>query len=463
MKKKLKLISLLLFGFVPCTIFGVNPGYATEHEELEARVKELESVVLGHKRHPKHPLTDLNITGGMTGVVQGSPDVTRWDEGDAGWDTDASTHATGSIDLVFEFPIADNHMASLFLEAGAGDGLQAAIEEGINRGVIEMLLNSMGDDEFAEIADKLETSVEEARDTRRGELGEELEFGRLLHGINDDAIGFGNSGESDVHVLEAWFEGSYFNGLFTLTMGKVDLTNYLEASAVANDETAQFLSSGFVNNLAIDFPDENGPGVRLSIDPTDFMEINLGVADARGGWDNIFDNGFGMLELNIKPRIGEYEGNYRFYGWLSDKDYENFDSGQQESYGTGFGISADQQLPGGLTIFARVGMMDDDIYAVEAAWSAGAQLSGVLWGRDDDVIACAYGEALLNDNHPDWQELEALDIATDNEQQFEAYYSLSVNENTTISPDVQLVMNPAGIAGLDDIWVFGARAQINFF
>ncbi len=450
MKKKLWVTCLLLFGFLVINCGASNPSYAASDEELEARVKELENVVLGHKRHPKHPLTDLNITGGMTGIIQGSSDVAGWDTDEVDWSTDGSTHATGSMDLVLEFPIGDNHMASLFLEAGAGDGLQAVIEEGINNGVAGIVLNNMGDESGLPI------------DEARAELEAELGLG-LLHGTNDDAIGFGESGESNVHVLEAWFEGSYFDELFTLTVGKVDLTNYLEANAVANDETAQFLSSGFVNNLTVDFPDDNGPGVRLNIAPVDFLEINVGVADAGAEWDNIFDDGFCMLELNVKPEIGGLEGNYRLYGWLSDKDHENIDTGEKEDYGTGYGISADQQLPGGLTIFGRIGVADDDIYAVETAWSAGDQLGGALWGREDDVIACAYGEALINGDYPVWQTLEEANLTVGDEQHFEAYYSLAVNENITISPDVQLINNPAGIADIDNIWVLGTRAQINFF
>jgi hypothetical protein len=439
MVRRLWLIGLALSGFMLVDLVGINPSYAASNEELEARIKQLEEVVLGHKRHPEHPLTELNITGGLTGVIQGSGDVPRWSESGSDWDYESAAYATGSMDLVIEFPIANDHLASVFLEAGAGDGLQPVIEEAVSDGV-----------------------------------GEDVE---LLHGTNDDAIGFGESGESDVHVLEAWFEGSYFDERLTLTVGKVDLTNYLETNAVANDETAQFLSSGFVNNLVVDFPDDNGPGMRLTVAPLDLVEINLGVADAGAEWDNIFDDGFGMLEVNLMSKIGELEGNYRLYGWLSDKDQVNFADQERyeeegrpdaeykakEDFGYGYGISADQQLPGGLTVFGRIGVADDDIYAVKTAWSAGARLSGGLWNRPDDVIAFAYGEAILNEDHPDWQGLKDEDIRVEDERQLEVYYSLAVNENIAISPDVQLIMNPAGVAEVDDIWVFGTRVQINFF
>jgi hypothetical protein len=453
--RKFTLVCLILFSLTMFSgLVKTNTSHAASNEELEARIKELEEVVLGHKRHPEHPLTEINITGGLTGIIQGSGDVPRWSAGDFDWDAEGETFATGSLDLVIEFPVANNHLATVFLEAGAGDGLQAAIETGINNGVADIIIEEIG----PELATELELSIDEVREL----LEEELEI-ELLHGTNDDAIGFGESGESDVHVLEAWFEGSYLNELFTVTMGKIDLTNYLEANEVANDETAQFLSSGFVNNLTVDFPDDNGPGLRLTVAPTDMLEINLGVADAGAEWDNIFDDGFGMLELHLMPQFGELQGNYRLYGWLSDKDHENIEDGEKEDYGSGYGISADQQLPGGLTVFGRIGTADDDIYAVETAWSAGAQLSGELWGRADDIIACAYGEAILNDDHPDWQDLKDLNIDTADEQQLEIYYSLAVNDNITISPHAQWIMNPAGIAELDDIWVFGTRAQINFF
>jgi high affinity Mn2+ porin len=457
MGKRFLTVGLVLFCWLFVNWICISLSHAADNEELESRIKDLEDVVLGHKRHPLHPLTEINITGGLTGIIQGSADVLvpEADKELTDLSKEAVTQASGSMDLVIEFPIANHHLATVFLEAGAGDGLQPAIEEAINEGIAEMMIKRLG-----------EGTVEE------------LEPGLgLLHGINDDAIGFGEAGESDVHLLEAWFEGSYFNELLTVTLGKIDLTNYMDANEVANDETAQFLSSGFVNNLAIDFPEKNGPGLRLTISPVELVDIDLGIADAGGEWDNVFDDGFGMLEVHIKPKFGELEGNYRFYGWMSDKDHVNFvklehyeekevdnpESKAKEDFGTGYGISADQELPGGLTVFGRLGTADDEIYPVKAAWSAGAQLNGGLWGRDDDVIAFAYGEAIINKDHPDWQGLKELDLDVDNEQQLEVYYSLAINENVAISPHAQYIMNPAGIAELDNMWVFGTRAQINFF
>ncbi len=456
-KKKFLIACLLAIGLALGYSFGgASSANAATNEELEARLKELEAVVLGHKRHPDHPLTEINITGGLTGVIQGSGDTPYWNDND--WDYEGKTYATGSMDLVIEFPIANNHLATVFLEAGAGDGVQAAIEEGINSGVSNSVISGLDSAGQSALADELGVSVDELPDA----IAEELGLG-LLHGTNDDAIGFGESGESDVHILEAWFEGSYFDELLTVTVGKIDLTNYLEANEVANDETAQFMSSGFINNLTVDFPDDNGLGVRVTLAPADIVEINLGVADAGGEWDNIFDGGFGMLEVNLMPQIAGLQGHYRLYGWLSDKDHEDFETGDKEDYGSGYGISADQELPGGITVFGRIGAADDSIYAVETAWSAGAQVSGEAWGRPDDVIGIAYGEAIINNEHPGWQGLEDFGIDVDDEQELELYYSIAVNDNISISPDVQFISNPAGIANVDDIWVFGTRAQINFF
>ena len=61
--------------------------------------------------------------------------------------------------------------------------------------------------------------------------------------LNDDA-GSTRTGDGfdRMHVLEAWVEFSAFRDAAKLTAGKIDLTNYFDNNAVANDETAQFIS-----------------------------------------------------------------------------------------------------------------------------------------------------------------------------------------------------------------------------
>ena len=82
-------------------------------------------------------------------------------------------------------------------------------------------------------------------------------------GLNADA---GNTVSSDgldrLTVLEAWTEFKAINDIFTVTLGKIDLTNYFDNNLHANDETSQFLSGVFVNNAVLPVY-SNGPGIRF--------------------------------------------------------------------------------------------------------------------------------------------------------------------------------------------------------
>ncbi|MEA3240209.1 MAG: carbohydrate porin, partial [Pseudomonadota bacterium] len=103
-------------------------------------------------------------------------------------------------------------------------------------------------------------------------------------GFNDD-----NDDDETAHVTEAWYEQSLLEDKLTFTFGKIDLTNYFDASEVANDETTQFLSTGFVNNLAVEFPD-NGPGARVTASPSELVDISFGWMavdqdDGESSWD----------------------------------------------------------------------------------------------------------------------------------------------------------------------------------
>jgi carbohydrate-selective porin OprB len=157
-------------------------------------------------------LGNLELALGLTGIVQGSMnnDDNNPDKGD-------TTDANWSVDFEIGAPIGNHGRAFILIEAGQGDGLT----------------------DEAGIADS-------------------------FFGVNDDAGG----SEARLEVTEAWYEHTLWDGRVVFTLGKIDLSNYFDANALANDEATQFLATGLVNSIVLAFPDDNGPGVRLTISPT---------------------------------------------------------------------------------------------------------------------------------------------------------------------------------------------------
>lgn len=277
-------------------------------------------------------------------------------------------------------------------------------------------------------------------------------------GFNDD-----NDDDEHAHVTEAWYEQSLLEDKLTFTFGKIDLTNYFDANEVANDETTQFLSSGFVNNLAVEFPD-NGPGARVTASPSELVDISFGwmAVDQDSGdssWNDIGRGSFAIGELDLKPIFAKLQGNYRFYGWYMNADHEKFDGSDDDQTGSGFGLSFDQQLlPDTLTVFARAAWQDKDIYEIEAHYSTGLQLAGTYWNRNDDVVGLAYGFAKISSEYKDY----SPGNIDDDEQHLELYYRLVFNDHFALTADYQWIKNPEGNSDADNASVFGLRSQIDF-
>lgn len=370
----------------------------TEFDALKAKMESLEQAATVAETSSDKWYDNLELALGATGLLQGSSGAGELsDDGD-------KTDASASIDLELTAHATENGALYLHLESGSGDGLDGDIA--------------------------------------------------TLSGLNDDA-----DDDANVRLTEVWYEHTFGN-LVRLRVGKVDLTTDFDTNAVANSETDQFLSSGFVNGLAAEFPDDNGFGGMLWLSPSSLVDIGFGIADADADWDNAFEDPFAIAEVDFKPLIGGLQGNYRFFGWYNGKDHENLTDGSTDEHNYGFGLSFDQQVNDSVTLFARYGWQRGEVSKVEHAWSAGFALSGATFGRENDNIGFAYGRAMIGDDWKNFDSASGVDYA--DEGHFEVFYNYAVNEHLALSPDIQWVTNANGDKGGDDFFVFGLRTQVSF-
>lgn len=294
--------------------------------------------------------------------------------------------------------------------------------------------------------------------------------------VNDTAIG----DDADFKVAEIWYEHA-FNDMFRITFGKLNLERWFDTNAVANDRDTQFLNDAFVNNVVLDLPaDYNAKdytyGARLGFTPNELLEINLGVIEFDGDFEDIFDELLYIGELALKPTFGERQGNYRVYGWYNRTDYVALSNrGDDDEHGYGFGASIDQQLNKGVTMFGRLGWRDDDVYPIKFAWSAGVQLDGTLWNRERDAFGLAYGAAYTGSDYRDSvQRTRVIErpifppitvrspyATTPAEHIVEAYYKFQINDIISLTPDLQYLRD-MGAYDADDVWLFGVRANLQF-
>ncbi len=410
------IITIIVLAIFILSMPSISLAADATIEELEKRVTDLEKetsdIATKQEHTDKHishlkevvpkAIDGLSIAGGITMIIQGT-------QGNDDNDPPGEDVIDGSMsaDLEIDTAIGKNGEAFLLMEMGAGDGLQ--------------------DDEIVS-----------------------------FWGVNDDA---GDNG-SVVEVTEAWYEHRFIGDRLLFTVGKLNLSNYFDGNEIANDETEQFLATGFVNSLAIEFPD-NTIGSRLTWDINELIALSFAWQDGNGDYEDIFEDSFYMVEADFRPKFGKLEGNYRGYYWINNTDHVELDNpANDDEPGWGAGVSIDQQVTGSITVFGRLGYQNREIYEFDTVWSAGAAMNGSKWGRDEDTVALAYGVANLSENYEDILDAAGVDAA--DEGHFEAYYSFAINENVVVSPDIQVVYNALGDDDYETVWIWGLRGQITF-
>ena len=368
-----------------------------------------------------HEIGKLNITGGITSILQGTSGIA---------DDQDITDFSYTLDLNFEAVVSPSGKVVIALEAGNG--------EGVNENIPSLSIP------------------------------------------NYDAYVTESGGIVTPSVSQAYFEGSFFDGMLGLKAGKLDVHSCHDDNAYANDETDQFISGLFSRYAGSIFPELDSyyaPGMILSISPADMLDVTLAVANGvNSGFEDITEDPYGAGQVNIKPNILGREGNYRFYIIYDTRDnYIDIGNPDKIRKNTAYGISLDQEIIDDIGIFARYGVQDSNVefwtddgdgyvqtdeisYPVKAAISGGVSLGGSLWGRGDDLVGLAYGVLFNNEDST------YFDAVADSEKEthLEVYYKFGFSDHFTLTPDLQLVTNAGGDADTDPITVYGVRAQMNF-
>lgn len=366
-------------------------------------------------------LEGVKIGAGATFIIQGSLDANNTTK-----KNEDVTDGSYSVDLEFEKEFDDWGLGFVHLETGDGTGVEDELE--------------------------------------------------VFSNVNRDA---GDS-NNRVNLTEVWYEHYLFDKQLTLTAGKIDPTCYVDLNEIANDECAQFLGRIFRNSPTIDFCDNN-PGIHCLLTPNQIPWLGLEgqVLDADGDWEDIADNIFTTAQINLKPKFSEgLSGNYRAYGWHKHTNYTKWvDSTQRFEHKYGLGTSIDQQITDIFTVFGRYGWCAPNVYdpgitsssganySLEHTWSAGFQLNGKPWNREQDHFGVAIGMVIPSDKYKN----AATGRKADEEGHIEVYYSWSVNQHLALSPDLHIIWNPFGGDHTvnneerdQTITVVGCRGQVDF-
>ncbi len=370
--------------------------------------------------------------------------------------------------------------------SGETINLMEGLELGAGGTMIMQGANNVNYVDYTATAKQSRTDASYSADVTLGKEFKEVGGKAFLHleagqgsGLEDNLILYSNvnrdagDSEAKVELTEFWYEQGLFHGKAALTFGKLDSTAYFDQNKVANDETTQFLGRIFRNSPVVEFPD-NGAGIRMAYMPVEWLELGYGLFDGNASWEKVGDNLFNIGQVHFKTNFFELPGNYRVYGWNNNVDHTKWsDSEKTKESSYGFGLSFDQKIHDVVTLFTRYGWQNPEVYnpeitaadgsnySLEQSWSAGLQVEGKPWGRENDVFAFAIGQVLPSDNFKNTN----VGFQAKTEGHLEAYYKIHVNDHLSISPDLQYIWNPYGSdipENKDGIFVAGIRAQVNF-
>ncbi len=237
-------------------------------------------------------------------------------------------------------------------------------------------------------------------------------------------------------------------GRISFVVGGVDVTDYLDIYGLTNPWT-HFQNLVFLTDPTIPAPNQ-GLGAALGAMATDNFYVVGGLADTNGDptkpgdwFETFFDDHeyfyhFEAGWTSSQERI--YFDNIHITGWYADEREK-----AQVEDGWGLAFSATKFINDTWMPFLRAGYSDDGGALLEASVSGGV---GYYFKESKDLIG--FG---LNWGQPP-------DSGLDDQYTVEVFYRLQVAQNLAITPDVQLIIDPALNPDENVLWVFGLRARL---
>jgi porin len=270
-------------------------------------------------------------------------------------------------------------------------------------------------------------------------------FGFNLGYIGLTATPYNNFGWGLTNI---YWQQRFLEGRLSFIAGIVDVTDYLDIYGLVNPWT-QFSNLSFSTGPTIPVPNQ-GLGAAFGAMLTDNIYIIGGIADANGdptnpieSFNTFFDNHeyFTHVEIGVtssKDRI--YFDNAHITFWHSDK---RVNAGTPSDWGLAFSAAKfinDTWMP-----FIRGGFSDEGTGVLKGSISTGV---GYYFQKTTDLIGLG-----ISWGNP-------TDSLLDDKYTAELFYRFQLSQNIAITPDIQLLIEPALNPDENFIVVFGIRARI---
>lgn len=255
--------------------------------------------------------------------------------------------------------------------------------------------------------------------------------------------------DQGARLTNLYWKQRFNDGKGTVVAGFLDVTDYVDVYAVASPWT------GFVNfafstgSSTMALPGDAALGVAAASMLGDNFFVIGGVTDMESdptqpldGFDTFFNDGnyFKTIELGwTSDQNNIYVDNVHVTLWDADESKE---LGQKSD--SGINISASKMM-GSLLPFVRAGIADNgSLLGIDKSLSTGFALYG-LGGKSNTL-----GAAI------NWADAGAQD----DQYTLEAFYLMKFFEFWEVTPDIQIVQNPAANPTKDQVMIYGLRTRV---
>ncbi len=242
-------------------------------------------------------------------------------------------------------------------------------------------------------------------------------------------------------------------GKVSFVAGWVDATDYLDVYALASP-WLHFMNFVFsTGSASIPVPNQ-GLGVAAGVFITNQVYATAGLADSNSDptrpWDG-FDSFFSQAEYFKHVEVGWTTSQDRVYLDNVHVTFWHADEREEAAVPNGWGLNlsatryiSDKWLP-----FLRAGYAKDGGSLLERSVSVGF---GYQWVPYQDLVGFGFNWGQPNET--------TFEPGLDDQYSLEAFYRLQLAGQLALTPDVQLLFNPALNPDASSTWVFGIRARL---
>lgn len=282
-------------------------------------------------------------------------------------------------------------------------------------------------------------------DVPPGSMGFDLGYdGLLLPPFSDQGL----------RLTNLYWRQRLNEGKITLMAGFLDATDYVDVFAMASPWTG-FMNFAFSTGTTTMFlPNDATFGVAGGAMLTDNLYVIGGITNAYSdpanpfdGISRFFNDGeyFTSLELGWTSSHGRiYHDNTHLTLWHVDDSKE---AGTPDGWGLNFQYVT--QIYDSLMPFIRAGYAKDSGSLMQKSVSVGVGYEPVP-GEDQLGFAANWGEPNEASFGPGLNDQYTLEL----------FYRFQLTPQLAITPDVQLLIDPALNPDKSEIWVFGLRARL---